>query len=302
MPHSNQALAWLKAAAEPTRLRMLALCAQRDFSVSDLAEVLGQSEPRASRHLKVLCDAGLLARIPQGQWVHYRIASDPGAAVFVRGLLAQLDRTDDTLAHDRERARIGLSHREATAAPSESRLGRALRAFIDANRPPRWRAASAVVLGVDQLELLESAASLANDCTAIARSRRAAQVARAFAERRGFACRVLPANEATSLDDAPRCDALVINHVAAPDRPLERVLEAAQRRVASDGRIWLFERYEELESARSRVVEHPLARLRRLLAEHGFDCQRLNPIEADGEHVLAAAALPTSHSLARTGS
>jgi ArsR family transcriptional regulator len=281
---------------------MLALCAQRDFSVSDLAEVLGQSEPRASRHLKVLCDAGLLARIPQGQWVHYRIATDAGAAAFVRGLLAHVDRTDDTLAHDRERARIGVSQREAAAAPSESRLGRALRAFMDANRPPRWRAASAVVLGVEQLELLESAASLANDCTAIARSRRAAQAARAFAERRGFACRVLPANEATSLDDAPRCDALVINHVAAPERALERVLAAAQRRVAPDGRIWLFERYDELESPRSRVVEHPLARLRRLLAENGFECQRLNPIEADGEHVLAAAALPISHSLARTGS
>ncbi|MGH8285277.1 MAG: ArsR/SmtB family transcription factor, partial [Steroidobacteraceae bacterium] len=101
MTKVNQALGWLKAAAEPTRLRLLALCAQRDFSVSDLARLLGQSEPRVSRHLKVLCEAGLLDRVRQGQWVHYRLDRGDGASVFVQGLLAQLDRTDDTLMQDR---------------------------------------------------------------------------------------------------------------------------------------------------------------------------------------------------------
>ncbi|MGQ0833430.1 MAG: ArsR/SmtB family transcription factor [Gammaproteobacteria bacterium] len=302
MTKVNEALGWLKAAAEPTRLRLLALCAQRDFSVSDLARLLGQSEPRVSRHLKVLCEAGLLDRVRQGQWVHYRLDRGDGASVFVRGLLAQLDRTDDTLLQDRERARLASAQNDAVAPPAESRLGRALRAFIDANRPAGPLAASAVVLGVDQLELLECAASIAKDCAAIARSRRAAQVARAFADRRGFACRVLPAHEATSLDDAPRCDALIVNHVAAPDRSFADVLDAARRRLAPNGRMWLFERYEALEAARGRVIEHPLARLRRVLSESGFDCQRLTPIEADGEHVLAAVAVPTSSVLvARTG-
>ena len=58
------------------------------------------------------------------------------------------------------------------------------------------------------------------------------------------------------------------------------------------GRLWLFERYESLEGARDRVIEHPLARLRRLLEAAGLRCERLSPIEADGEHVLAAAARP----------
>ncbi len=60
------------------------------------------------------------------------------------------------------------------------------------------------------------------------------------------------------------------------------------------GRLWLFERYESLEIARDRakdkVVEHPLARLRRSLSDVGLSCERLSPIEADDEHVLAAVA------------
>jgi hypothetical protein len=53
----------------------------------------------------------------------------------------------------------------------------------------------------------------------------------------------------------------------------------------------MFERYEALESTREKVVEHPLARLRRLLSDLGLSCERMSPVEADGEHVLAAVAV-----------
>ncbi|MFW5833137.1 MAG: ArsR/SmtB family transcription factor [Pseudomonadota bacterium] len=72
--------AWLealRAAAEPTRLRLLALCAVGEWTVSELTQVIGQSQPRVSRHLKVLADAGLLDRFREGTWVFYRMA--PGA-------------------------------------------------------------------------------------------------------------------------------------------------------------------------------------------------------------------------------
>ncbi|MFW5678808.1 MAG: ArsR/SmtB family transcription factor [Pseudomonadota bacterium] len=72
--------AWLealRAAAEPTRLRLLALCAVGEWTVSELTQVIGQSQPRVSRHLKVLADAGLLDRFREGAWVFYRMA--PGA-------------------------------------------------------------------------------------------------------------------------------------------------------------------------------------------------------------------------------
>lgn len=300
----TEVLGWLKGAGESTRLRLLALCAERDYSVSDLARVLKQSEPRVSRHLKVLCDAGLLVRVRQGQWVHYRIERAQGSGAFIDTLLTHLDRRAEPLAADRERAHVALNRDDAVAAPAESRLGRALRAFMEANLREGPRAAQSVVFGVDQLELLECAAAHAERCAAVARSRRAAQTARAYAERRGFACRVLAARAAV-IEELPRSDALVLNHVAAPERPLVEALALAARSLEPHGSLTLFERYEALEAAReagrSRIVEHPLARLRRLLAEHGFDCLRLTPIEADGEHVLAAAAVPAAHAVRRTG-
>jgi hypothetical protein len=65
--------------------------------------------------------------------------------------------------------------------------------------------------------------------------------------------------------------------------------------------LWLFERYESLEVSREKVVEHPIGRLRRLLGDVGLTCERLSPIEADGEHVLAAVAVPSRVTLRGAG-
>jgi transposase InsO family protein len=83
---------------------------------------------------------------------------------------------------------------------------------------------------------------------------------------------------------------LVLDHAAAQGETLAHTLAVVRRVLHADGSLWIFERYDALESARQRVVEHPLARLRRLLAEAGLRCERLSPVEADGEHVLAAVA------------
>jgi len=288
---------WLRAAGEASRLRLLVLCAEQDLAVSDLAEALAQSEPRVSRHLKILCDAGLLERVRQGQWVHYRLVRDVTALSFVQGLLAQLDRSDPALARDRERARPG-------AGSSESRLGRALRGFVEAGDATATMA-SILVVGVEHPELLESSVALAGECTAIAHSRRAAQSARAFAERNGFTCRVLLAASADGLTErdirraGDSFDAVLLDRLAIPETSLADMLALARRVLARDGRLWLFERYESLAAparpspergAREKVVEHPLAKVRRLLADSGLTCERLSPIEADGEHVLAAVA------------
>lgn len=294
----SQLMGWLRAVGEPSRLRLLCLCSQRDFSVSDLARALTQSEPRVSRHLRILCEAGLLERLPQGQWVHYRLATQSDAAGFAQGLLAQLDRADPQLALDLERAQPRQAGRLATstgAATSESRLGRALQGFLDANLPASQQGASLLV-GVEHLEVLESAASMASDCTAIAHSRRAAQGARAFSERHRLNCRVVLASEARGLNDrdvAGRAfDVIILDHPAAAETEFADLLAGARRALSPTGRIWLFERYESLETSRERIVEHPLARLRRLLTDVALTVERLSPIEADGEHVLAAVAAP----------
>ncbi len=69
----EELLQGLRAAAEATRLRILGLCAHGELSVSELCEVLGQSQPRVSRHLKLLVEADLLERRQEGSWVYYRL-------------------------------------------------------------------------------------------------------------------------------------------------------------------------------------------------------------------------------------
>ncbi len=299
---------WLRAAGETTRLRLLALCAERDLSVSDLATAVGQSEPRVSRHLKILSEAGLIARLRQGQWVHYRVTQTEPAAGFVQGLLAQVHHNDEMLARDRARlAAASAAARGDQAATAESRLGRALRSFLEGTGPnttPR----SALVVGVDHLELLEATARIAGQCTAIAHSRRAAQAARAYAEREEFPCRVLLAVNGESLSERDTAqagepfDAIVLDRFKATGGALAAMLKTAKRALTPGGKLWLFERYESLEGPRERVVEHPIARVRRLLTEAGLACERLSPIEADGEHVLAAVAAPIAHSPSSTSS
>src|SRR3546814_16139563 len=68
------ALDIFRALADSTRLRILALLRSMELSVGELAQVLGQSQPRVSRHIRILCDAGLAERRKEGSWVFLRSA------------------------------------------------------------------------------------------------------------------------------------------------------------------------------------------------------------------------------------
>ncbi len=122
----NDLLMGLRAAAEPTRLRLLVLCAQGELTVSELTDILGQSQPRVSRHLKLLCDAGLLDRFREGTWVFYRLAQRARAGELAR-LLVELvpdADADATLALDRERLAI-IKHQRAAQATAYFRANAA---------------------------------------------------------------------------------------------------------------------------------------------------------------------------------
>lgn len=289
-------LTWLRATAEATRLRLVALCAQQELSVSDLARVLCQSEPRVSRHLRILTEAGLLERVRQGQWVHYRLPQGTPAGTFLHGLLGQLDRADPVLLQDRERIEAPGGG-AASPSAAASRLGRELRGVVESEPLPA--SAAALLVGVGHPELLAALAAPGGECVAIAHSRRAAQAARATAERQALACRVSLAagpEELTQrdLDRLGRTfDVVVLDHLDAPHSALPGLLAAARRALSDGGRLWLFEPYETLDGPGQRVVEHPIARLRRWLAETGFHCERIRPLEA-GRHVLAVCAAPAT--------
>ena len=105
----------LKAAGEATRLRVLALLAEAELTVSELTEILRQSQPRISRHLRLLMQAGLVDRFREGAWAFFRLAERGGAAELARILIARLDVTDDTIARDRERLAAVRAQRAASA-------------------------------------------------------------------------------------------------------------------------------------------------------------------------------------------
>lgn len=96
-------LTGLRAAGEPTRLRLLAILAKSELTVTELTQILRQSQPRVSRHLKLLCEAGLLDRFREGSWVFYR-RSQSGTGVKLASVLTTLIPKDDQIiARDLER-------------------------------------------------------------------------------------------------------------------------------------------------------------------------------------------------------
>jgi ArsR family transcriptional regulator len=106
----------LRAAGEPTRLRLLALCAHMDLTVSQLTQILGQSQPRVSRHLKLLLEAGLLERLREGSWSFYRMAVRGAGSQIARTLVDAIPANDPTLNLDLERLQTIRRAREKLAA------------------------------------------------------------------------------------------------------------------------------------------------------------------------------------------
>ncbi len=106
----------LRAAGEHSRLRLLAVLARAELTVSELTRILGQSQPRVSRHLKLLCDAGLLERSQEGAWVFYRLADRGVAAELARKLLTLLPQDDSQLARDFQRLESIKGERAEAAA------------------------------------------------------------------------------------------------------------------------------------------------------------------------------------------
>jgi DNA-binding transcriptional ArsR family regulator len=93
-------LVGLRAAGEHTRLRILALCARSELSVSELVKILGQSQPRVSRHLKVMVESGLLERLPEGARVYFRVSDDAAVSGLGQALVGLIPDSDACLNRD----------------------------------------------------------------------------------------------------------------------------------------------------------------------------------------------------------
>jgi len=99
----NDTVAWMRAAGEPTRLRLLSLLNKIDLTVSDLITILDQSQPRISRHLKLLVEAGLAERFQEGAWAYFRTVDHGPARRFLDGVLKPIAKDDAIVQADEVR-------------------------------------------------------------------------------------------------------------------------------------------------------------------------------------------------------
>jgi SAM-dependent methyltransferase len=113
---SAQLIDFLRASGEPTRLRILALLRRQDLSVGELTQILDQSQPRLSHHLKALAEAGLVTRLPEGAFMFYRAERQGGAGDFLDAIFQQLDGDDHILEADRRSLSSVMAVRAEAAA------------------------------------------------------------------------------------------------------------------------------------------------------------------------------------------
>ncbi|HSP25817.1 MAG TPA: metalloregulator ArsR/SmtB family transcription factor [Saliniramus sp.] len=118
----SDALVALRAAGEETRLRILALLSQGELSVTDLTDILGQSQPRISRHLKLLVESGLVERHREGAWAFFRLSDRSVATRLLHPLLAALDASDPHIFADRARLIAARKQRAESAQSYFARL------------------------------------------------------------------------------------------------------------------------------------------------------------------------------------
>ena len=106
----------IASGGRPSRLRLLSLCAQGELAVGELVDILGQSQPRVSRHLRLLCDAGLLDRFQEGAWVFYRLAHRGPGGALARHVLALIPADEPRRGQDNDRLTAIKQNRAAAAA------------------------------------------------------------------------------------------------------------------------------------------------------------------------------------------
>lgn len=111
----DDTVGWMRAAGEPTRLRLLALLDKVDLTVSDLIAILDQSQPRISRHLKLLVEAGLAERFQEGAWAYFRTVDHGPARTFLNTVIKPLAQDDATIVADNDRL-LAIRERRAKRA------------------------------------------------------------------------------------------------------------------------------------------------------------------------------------------
>jgi len=302
----GQVVRALKSAAEPTRLRLLVLLSHGELTVSELCQVLGQSQPRISRHLRVLTEAGLLDRFREQQCVYYRAPVRGRNLEWLRQLLSMTHPDTVMLKRDRERAAEVVGRRAAIAAqqliqsqtegsaswPAASGAAKAaprgeLAAVLHAELGPS-SIGEMLDIGTGSGLMMEILGPCAQHATGIDISTPALRLARTRVHGAGLShCEFRRGDMYGLTWDHGSFDTVTIDRVlATAARPIDAVIEAA-RVLRRSGRLVVIEDFEQLAAC---AIDNPLAHLRRWLACAGFDTARLRPCDLSARHVIVALA------------
>jgi ArsR family transcriptional regulator len=294
----------LKALADPTRLRIMRLLAHMELAVGELAQVLGQSQPRVSRHVRILCDAALAERRREGSWVFLRIAIGESLAPPIGAAVARLldaAEADDAAfsarcAEDRRHLAAIRSAREGQAASYFARHAGEwdqLRSLHSPDGPVEAALVGAFGGAIGKLldvgtgtgRIAELLAPLASHVTAFDKSPEMLRLARARLQNLPAETHDLVQGDFTALPFADASfDALTFHQVLHYAQAPEQVLAEAARVTRPGGRVAVVDfaahDREELRSA------HAHARL-------GFSDEQMLALLSDaGFAAQTTAALP----------
>ncbi|MEM7404977.1 MAG: metalloregulator ArsR/SmtB family transcription factor [Pseudomonadota bacterium] len=238
----DQLLAVLRAAGERTRLRLLALLQHNELAVNEIGRIVGQSQPRVSRHLKLLCEAGLLERFQEGAWVFYRLAEHGPNAALVHTIAGLIPAEDPELLRDCERLEAVTRERADQAERYFGKVAsrwdeiRGLHVDDASIEAAILEAAGSTPiqdfldLGTGTGRILELFADRVQQGSGVDMSREMLVVARNRLERSGLRnCRVRQGNIYQLDLPAASVDLITIHHVLHfLDRPGEALAEAAR--------------------------------------------------------------------------
>ena len=285
----------LKGLAEPTRLRLLALLAHGELTVGEICRILGQSQPRVSRHLRLLTEAGFLDRFREQQCVYYRTPATGVRQDWLRHLLVGVDPDDPALRRDRVRMAVVVGDRgRAAAGVLAKRLAvdqedAGLKAILLEEIGPT-ALGELLDIGTGAGRMLEILGPRASHAVGIDLSAPALRLARARVHALGLAHCEFHCSDMYALPcEAAAFDTVTIDRVlAGAERPAAVLAEAA-RALRATGRLLVVERFDDIEAC---TGANPLTRLREWLAGAGLQVTRLRPCDlASGHHLVALAQL-----------
>lgn len=300
MPSFLSAVSALRAAAEPTRLRLLALLARAELTVGEICEIVGQSQPRVSRHLKLLCDAGLLDRFREQLWVYYRAPASGEARDIVWQLLTLVDDEDDVLRRDRrrmeeviaERGRRAADHLTVEAASKASDVIDSTVIDELANEP----IGALLDVGTGSGHMLQLLGAKATRAVGVDISSEALRVARTKVHGAGLSHCELQRGDMYDLPfAAPLFDTVVAERVlAGAERPLAALAEIS-RTLKHGGRAVVIEEFDSLIAA---SPANPIATLREWFTKAGLEVSRVRPVDTEAGHLLVAIGRRVARSTA----